>query len=174
MQCSNAKTNSWGKMKTTGAKTNKPLDLRILNQVAFTAAQTQTKIWDPQLAIWCIRRWVRIKSSFYFCSDCISLSSSSLSLSCFKLCAWENMAGWERERVHACIGMWGARFIHMHMGSSWNFTPKQWKRISVTSKTPLMHMWLTLIMILVDLIPFLSILLKKEEKRQRELPLGVA
>ena len=34
---------------------------------------------------------------------------------------------------------------------------------------PLMHIWLTLILILVDFIPFFSILLKKKEKRQRAL-----
>jgi hypothetical protein len=34
---------------------------------------------------------------------------------------------------------------------------------------PLMHIWLTLILILVDFIPFFSILFKKKEKRQREL-----
>jgi hypothetical protein len=56
------------------------------------------KFETPNLPSVCIRRWVRIKSSFYFCSDCISLSIlliyfKTLSLSCFKLCAWENMAG---------------------------------------------------------------------------------
>ena len=42
------------------------------------SAQTQTKE-TPNLPSGCIRRWVRIKSPSYFCSDCISLSSSSTS-----------------------------------------------------------------------------------------------